>query len=259
MVQLALAILELGLGNYPRAFHAARAAHGDDPLLHLNSAPELIEAAVRCGELEAARSPLERLVARADACSTDWALGVSLRSQALLAGDQDAEELYRGAIEHLDRSLVVPQLGRAHLLYGEWLRRRRRRRDAREQLRTAHELLRGIGAEAFAARARVELLATGEHPRKRTVDTRDRLTPQEEQVARLAIQGASNQEIASQLFISSATVAYHLQKTFRKLDVTNRVGLVRALSELDANGANGRGVAEVDTSPALAETPLAQK
>jgi DNA-binding CsgD family transcriptional regulator len=152
-----------------------------------------------------------------------------LRSRALLARDEDAEELYRGAIEHLGCSRIVPQLGRAHLLYGEWLRRQHRRRDARVARYSAYEILDSIGAEAFAERARMELLATGEHARKRSVGTRDELTPQELQIAGLASGGASNLEIASQLFISANTVAYHLRKVFRKLGVTHRAALARVL------------------------------
>ncbi|HTU84027.1 MAG TPA: AAA family ATPase [Solirubrobacteraceae bacterium] len=233
VVQLALAVLELGLGNYRDALRAAQKARGDDRLLHLNVDPELVEAAVRCGELEVAQAALERLSIRVQATGTDWGLGLLLRSQALLADRERAEELYQGAIDHLTRTLVVPQLGRAHLLYGEWLRRQRRRRDAREQLRAALDLLSDIGAEAFAERARAELLATGEQVRRRAADTLDQLTPQEEQIARLASAGASNMDIATQLFISVPTVAYHLQKAFRKLEITNRASLARALSGRD--------------------------
>ena len=233
MVHLALTILELGLGNYRAALRAARKASVDDRLLHLNAGPEVIEAAVRCGEPDLARSALERLRARVEAAPTDWGVGVLVRCEALVAEPEDAEELYRSAISHLSRTLVLPQLGRAHLLYGEWLRRQRRRRDAREQLRTAFELLGDLGAEAFAERARAELMATGEHARRRVVATLDQLTPQEEQVARLAGEGASNTDIAMQLFISVPTVVYHLQKAFRKLDVANRRSLARALDQRD--------------------------
>ena len=235
VIQLGIAVLELGLGNYGEALRAAVKAHGDDPLLHLNSAPELIEAAVRCGEREVAERALIGLQARAEACGTDWALGVSCRSQALLADDDAAEELYEAAITHLERCLIVPQAGRAHLLYGEWLRRQRRRREAREQLRTAYEMFDALGAGAFAERTRVELQATGEHVRRPTEATHDELTAQEEQIARLASAGATNQEIAGQLFISSATVAYHLKKAFRKLDVANRASLARTLAERDGD------------------------
>jgi DNA-binding CsgD family transcriptional regulator len=158
-------------------------------------------------------------------------MGMLLHSRALLAADTEAEELYRAGIERLERCLFVLPLGRALLRYGEWLRRQRRRRDAREQLRAAYDLLVSVDARAFAERARIELLATGEHVARRTVDTRDRLTPQEAQIASMASEGASNREIAERLFISRATVAYHLQKVFRKLGVTNRAGLANSLAE----------------------------
>jgi DNA-binding CsgD family transcriptional regulator len=232
LVHLATAVLELGLRNYSDALRAAKKASADDPsLLQLNVEPELIEAAVRCGELEAAGAALEALSARARASGTDWGMGMMLRCQALLAASNEAEELYAAAVEHLSRTLIVPQLARTHLLYGEWLRRSRRRRDARSQLRTAFDLLEELGVAGFAERAHVELQATGEHPRRRTVETLDELTPQEEQIARLASEGASNMDIAMQLFISVPTVAYHLQKAYRKLGVGNRASLARALRQ----------------------------
>ena len=159
------------------------------------------------------------------AAGTDWAVGIEARSLALLSEGDDAEELYREAIARLRRTSIRVQLARAHLLYGEWLRRERRRLDAREQLRTAHELFRDFGVEAFAERARLELQATGERARKRTVDTLDQLTPQETQIARLAAEGHTNREIAARLFISASTVEYHLRKAFRKLDVKSRTQL----------------------------------
>ena len=150
--------------------------------------------------------------------------------RALLSGGDDAEELYREAITRLRRTRIRVQLARTHLLYGEWLRRERRRLDAREELRTAHELFTDFGVESFAERARVELEATGVRARKRTVDTLDQLTSQEEQVARLAAKGATNREIAAQLFISPSTVEYHLRKAFRKLDVKSRTKLEQRMS-----------------------------
>jgi DNA-binding CsgD family transcriptional regulator len=147
----------------------------------------------------------------------------------LLTEGEAAEPLYRQAIEALERTGVRVELARAHLLYGEWLRRERRRLDARDQLRHAHKLFTEFGMEAFAERARVELQATGEHPRKRTVETRDDLTPQEAQISRLAADGATNQDIAAQLFISPSTVDYHLRKAFRKLGVKSRHQLKQQL------------------------------
>ena len=234
MVHLATAVLELGLCNYSDALRAAQKASSDDRSLLLNVEPELIEAAVRCGDLEAARAALEVLSARARASGTDWGLGMMLRCQALLATSRDAEELFAAAIEHLSRTLIVPQLARTHLLYGEWLRRQRRRRDARSQLRAAFDMLEELGAAGFAERALVELQATGERARRRTIETVDELTPQEEQIARLASDGASNMEIAMQLFISGPTVSYHLQKAYRKLGISNRASLARALQQRGA-------------------------
>jgi DNA-binding CsgD family transcriptional regulator len=229
---IALTVLDLGLGNYQAALrHALDASHEGMPA-EIELLPELIEAAARCGAAGDAASALERFTARAQATGTDWALGLLLRSRALLATDDEAEELYRGAIEHLARCRTVPQLGRAHLVYGEWLRRQHRRRDARGALNSACDILDRVGAEAFARRARVELLATGEHVRGRSADARDELTPQELQIAGLASEGASNHEIASQLFISANTVAYHLRKVFRKLEVTNRAALAAALARV---------------------------
>jgi DNA-binding CsgD family transcriptional regulator len=159
------------------------------------------------------------------AAGTDWAVGIEARSLAMLSEGDGAEKLYEEAITRLGRTSIRVQLARTHLLYGEWLRRERRRLDAREQLRTAHELFRDFGVEAFAERARLELQATGERARKRTLDTLDQLTPQETQIARLAAEGHTNREIAARLFISASTVEYHLRKAFRKLDVKSRTQL----------------------------------
>ena len=160
---------------------------------------------------------------------TEWALGIEARVRALLSEGDVAERLYRESIERLGRTRVRVELARAHLLYGEWLRRERRRVDAREQLRTAHDMLDTMGIEAFAERARRELLATGETARKRTVETRDELTAQEAQIARLARDGLSNPEIGTRLFISPRTVQYHLRKVFTKLDISSRNQLDRVL------------------------------
>ena len=192
---------------------------------------ELIEAAVRSGESELAALALERLVETTSAAGTDWALGIEARSRALLSDGEAADTLYREAIERLGRTSIRVQLARAHLLYGEWLRRGRRRRDARHQLRTAFEMFTEMAVEAFAGRAERELLATGERVRKRTVETREVLTTQEAQVARLARDGLPNAEIGARLFISQHTVAYHLRKVFSKLDITSRNQLDRVLHE----------------------------
>ena len=175
------------------------------------------------------RDTHRRLVEMTRVSGTDWALGLAARSGALLVEDQRAEELYVYAIERLGRTRIRADLARAHLLYGEWLRRERRRVDARRQLRTAHDLFSDFGMEAFAERARVELEATGEHARKRTDETRDDLTPQEAQIARLARDGLSNAEIGARLFISKHTVEYHLRKVFAKLGINSRTKLAQAL------------------------------
>jgi DNA-binding CsgD family transcriptional regulator len=225
------AVLHNGLGHYEEALAAAQQA-AEDPRASAWcnwGLVELIEAAARSGKSELAADALDRLSQTTVASGTDWALGVEARSRALLSGRETAEPLYRQAIEGLERTRVRVELARAHLVYGEWLRRERRRLDAREQLRTAHNLFTEFGMEAFAERARVELEATGEHARKRTVETRDDLTPQEAQISRLAADGATNQEIAAQLFISPSTVDYHLRKAFRKLGVKSRYQLKQHL------------------------------
>jgi DNA-binding CsgD family transcriptional regulator len=230
----ATAVLYNGLGGYPTALAGARQAreHGDLGFA-AGSLPELIEAAVRSDAAEEAAAAVRQLEERARASGTDWALGVLARSKALLSDDVTAESLYREAIERLERSRVRVHLARAHLVYGEWLRRRNRRRDGLEHLRFAYELFSGMGADAFAERARGELLATGETVRKRTVDTRDVLTPQESQIVRLAAERHTNTEIASQLFISPRTVEFHLSKVFSKLGVSSRKELRGALWELE--------------------------
>ncbi|HTW06870.1 MAG TPA: LuxR C-terminal-related transcriptional regulator, partial [Acidimicrobiales bacterium] len=221
-------VLYNGLGRYAEALAAARRVVDHTELVPVNWAmPELIEAAVRVGEFELAAETDRRLTARSRASGTDWALGIAARSHALLVEDGGADDLYAEAIERLARTRVAVDLARAHLLYGEWLRRQRRRLDARNELRTAHEMFTGFGMEAFAERARAELGASGERARERTVETLDQLTPQESQVARLAAQGNTNREIAAQLFISPNTVEYHLHKAFRKLDVKSRTQLAQ--------------------------------
>jgi DNA-binding CsgD family transcriptional regulator len=178
-----------------------------------------------------AATALDTLTQRTGAARTDWALGIEARSRALLADGDDAEALYREAIAHLDRSRIVVHRVRAQLLYGEWLRRENRRVDAREQLRVAHEAFERMGADAFAERARRELLATGETVRKRSTETLSALTAQETQVARLAVEGCTNPEIGAQLFISPRTVEYHLRKVFTKLDIRSRKELPAALRQ----------------------------
>jgi DNA-binding CsgD family transcriptional regulator len=216
-------VLYNGLGRYPEALEAARRVVDHTELVPVNWAmPELIEAAVRAGVPELAAETNRRLAYRSQASGTEWALGIAARSHALLVEDRRAEDLYIEAIERLGRTRVAIDLARAHLLYGEWLRRQPRRADARKELRIAHEMFTDFGMEAFAERARVELRATGEHARKRTVETQDQLTPQESQACRLAAQGNTNREIAAQLFISPHTVEYHLRKAFRKLDIKSR-------------------------------------
>ena len=193
---------------------------------------ELIEAAVRSDQPDRATGPLAQVAEIAHAAGTDWALGVHARASALLAEGATAERLYREAIERLSRVQIRATLARAHLLYGEWLRREHRRVDAREQLRLAHEMLADMGAEAFVERARRELQATGETVRKRTVETLDELTPQELQVARLAAGGQTNPEVGAQVFLSPRAVEWHLTKAFGKLGIRSRKQLGLALSDV---------------------------
>ena len=229
-------ILLNGLGRYPEAATAAKEASDDTPELFVAvwAASELIEAATRSDDAELARDALERVVAATGVADNDWALGIQARASALLSEGEDAERLYREAIERLSRTRLRPDLARAHLLYGEWLRRENRRVDARAQLRSALELLEAIGMEAFAERARGELQATGERVRKRTVETRDELTPQERQIAGLARDGLSNPEIGARLFLSPRTVEWHLRKVFAKLEIRSRRELAGVLGSSDS-------------------------
>ena len=233
VIEWARAVLYNALGRYEDALAAAERAtgHPEDLGVFNWGLAELVVAAVRSGNMERAAAALERLSEITRASGTDWALGIEARSRALLSTGDAAERLYREAIERLGRTHVRVELGRAHLVYGEWLRRERRRVDAREQLRTAHEMFTAMGLEAFAARAARELLATGERARKRTVETREDLTAQEAQVARLARDGLSNPEIGARLFISARTVEYHLHKVFSKLDIRSRTQLPLALPQ----------------------------
>jgi DNA-binding CsgD family transcriptional regulator len=227
----ARSVLMNGLGRYEEALAAALEASEDTPELFLAmwSLSELIEAATRTENAELAMAALTRLGEQTEATDTDWALGIHARSAALLSEGEAAERLYREAIDRLGRTRLRPDLARAHLLYGEWLRREHRRIDARAQLRAAHGLFVTIGMEAFAERARGELLATGERVRKRTAETRDELTPQERQIARLARDGLSNPEIGARLFLSPRTVEWHLRKVFNKLEIRSRRELSSAL------------------------------
>jgi DNA-binding CsgD family transcriptional regulator len=227
----ARSVLLNGLGRYDEAMAAAQAASDDTPELFVSvwAAIELLEAATRSDNPELARAAHERIAAATAVAPTDWALGIRARSRALLSEGETAEGLYQEAIERLGRTRLRPELARAHLLYGEWLRRANRRADARVQLRAAHDLFVTIGMEAFAERARGELVATGEKVRKRTVETRDELTPQEGQIARLARDGLSNPEIGARLFLSPRTVEWHLRKVFSKLGIHSRRELGNAL------------------------------
>ncbi|HEV7466732.1 MAG TPA: LuxR C-terminal-related transcriptional regulator, partial [Candidatus Dormibacteraeota bacterium] len=226
--EYATAVFENGRGNYAAALAAARQACEHGGLVAARVLPEYVEAAVRAGEPELAAGALEGLTEQTQASRTGWALGLEARSRALLSDGDDADELYREALDRLGRCRAAAQLARAHLLYGEWLRRERRRLEAREQLRTAHDMFVSMGAEAFADRAERELLATGEHSRRRTAETTHELTTQELQIAGLAQAGLSNQVIAARLFISPRTVEYHLHKIFTKLGIASRTQLHQA-------------------------------
>ena len=225
--QWVTAVLANGRARYEEAYAAASEATADPHELFFSTfaTVELIEAASRTGQSERAAEALAVLSESTQASGTPWALAVEARSRALVTPDEAAEPLFREAIARLQPTRLRLDLARTHLLYGEWLRRERRRLDARTELRLAYDLFSDFGMEAFAERARVELQATGERARKRTADTLDQLTPQEEQISRLAGQGHTNREIAAQLFISPSTVEYHLRKAFRKLDVTSRTQL----------------------------------
>jgi DNA-binding CsgD family transcriptional regulator len=226
----ARSVLYNGLGCHDAARDAAWRAFERDPVaLGPFLVPELAEAASRTGDEALVSAALEWLSERTRVTRTEWVLGIEARVRALLSEGDAADRLYRESIDRLDHTRVRVELARAHLLYGEWLRRENRRVDAREQLRTAHDMLDTMGIEAFAERARRELLATGETVRRRTVETRDELTAQEAQIARLARDGLSNPEIGARLFISRRTVEYHLHKVFAKFDIGSRNQLARVL------------------------------
>jgi DNA-binding CsgD family transcriptional regulator len=252
VVAWARALLYNGLGWYEKAFASA----ADAVTCPTNSAAavwgtaELIEAAARVGKTDAAADADRRLAAIAEAVDSDWALGLSARSSALLRTGPAAEHLYCEAIERLERCGMRVDRARAHLVYGEWLRREGRRVDARAQLRCAHDDFIAIGMEAFAERAGHELLATGETVRKRTVETRDDLTPQERQIAELARDGLSNPEIGARLFLSRRTVEWHLRKVFAKLGISSRRELASAVPGTDSQRSGASGPDLLDRMPA---------
>jgi DNA-binding CsgD family transcriptional regulator len=236
----AMGVLELSRGNYEAAADWLDHACENDGPLTASALPDLVEAGVRAGRRDGAAGALGRLTERARASGTPLALGLLARSQALLASHDQARQDYEEAIVQLGRSQSSPQLARTHLLYGEWLRRRRRPREARDQLRRAHDMFDAMGFSLFAERARVELRATGEHARPRETGAAAQLTPQEARIAHLVSRGEANRDIAAQLFISPSTVQYHLRKVFRKLEVTSRTQLaLRILQE------------DVDDSPSI--------
>jgi DNA-binding CsgD family transcriptional regulator len=232
----ATAVLNNGLARYAQAASAARLAVSEAALNHwvfVWMLPELVEAAVRIGDIGLAREAHLRLAQAAQPYESDFPLGIEARCRALLSDGEAADGMYREAIERLSRTQLRPEAARARLLYGEWLRRENHRAAAREQLRAAHEMLSGIGMEAFAERARLELAATGENVRKRRAGPRDALTAQERQIARLARDGLSNPEIGARLFLSSRTVEWHLRNVFTKLGIRSRRELANALSDRD--------------------------
>ncbi|MGB8879288.1 MAG: LuxR C-terminal-related transcriptional regulator [Solirubrobacteraceae bacterium] len=230
----AKSVLYNGLGQHEIACEAARRAFERDVIGHGPLVvAELVEAASRTGHTELLESALEWFSERSRATPSEWALGIEARIHALLSNGDAADGFFRESIDRLGRSRVRVELARAHLIYGEWLRRERRRVDAREQLRAAHEMFEAMRLDGFAERARRELLATGETARKRTIETRDDLTPQETLIARMARDGLSNPEIATRLFISPRTVKYHLRKVFTKLDISSRVELAAALPRVE--------------------------
>jgi DNA-binding CsgD family transcriptional regulator len=230
-IELVQATRYNGLGHYEEALAVAnsRSEAPEQSGPWIVSAVELVEAAVRCGVREPAETALAQICERTQACGTDWALGTEARSRALLSEGETAEQLYQLAIERLGRTRMRLDLARAHLLYGEWLRRERRRLDARKLLRAALDAFTNMGTEAFARRAERELLASGERARTRSVETRSQLTPQETQIAQMARDGVSNAQIGERLFISRHTVAYHLRKVFTKLGISSRSQLAQVI------------------------------
>lgn len=228
-VQYSLTVLELGLGNYSAAVDAACLDYDENPFLSALAFPDLIEAAARSDHVDVAERAVDEFATRATMNATPLSLGLLARGRALVADDCDAESLHLESIDRLARVRGAVHGARSRLVYGEWLRRRRRQADAREQLQAAHEVLAAMGARHFAERARRELAAAGDRARGRRLGTGTRLTPQEERIAQLAAIGATNTEIAGKLFLSASTVDYHLRKVYRKLDVTSRRQLPHVL------------------------------
>jgi ATP/maltotriose-dependent transcriptional regulator MalT len=229
--EYARALVNNGLGRYAAALPEAERASTQDELTisSIGALPELVEAAARSGRGDTATEAFARLAERTQAAGTNMALGIEAFSHALISEGTAAENLYREALDRLGLCRIATARARAHLLYGEWLRREGRRIDAREQLRAAHDMLGAIGMEAFAERTRRELVATGEKARKRTPETLGELTAQEAQIAELARDGQTNPEIGAQLFLSPRTVEWHLHKVFTKLDISSRKELDAAL------------------------------
>jgi ATP/maltotriose-dependent transcriptional regulator MalT len=235
----ATAVIMNGLGRYEEASRAAIQASDDTPELFVSmwSLSELVEAATRTHDTELATQGLARLREQTRGSNADWALGMEARARALLDETDAAEGLYREAVDRLGRTRLRPELARSRLLFGEWLRRTGRRVDAREQLQAAHDAFASMGADAFAERARHELLATGAKLRKRTAETRDELTPRELLIARLAGEGRTNPQIGAELFLSPRTVEWHLNKVFTKLGIKSRRELEGAVSRLEREAA----------------------
>ncbi len=237
----ALVVLELAAGHYAAALELLHNRHDNDPDGYRDptSLPDMVEAGIRGGDRPLASRALRHLQAHVRTKPTRWGLGVLARSSAVHTTDDDPERLYLEAISHLRAAGTVPDLARTHLLLGEWLRRQRRRAEARSHLRRAHNLFLDMGAGCFADRAAIELVATGEHVRKRTMDTQNSLTPHELHIASLAAAHATNREIATQLFISARTVEYHLHHVFQKLQISSRRQLSTAMAHVpDVVGLN---------------------
>jgi DNA-binding CsgD family transcriptional regulator len=233
-------VADLFGADYEAATSTALSVIDDDPAFTAEAAlPELIEAATRAGNREVAATAYKTLSDRALAAGTPWALGLRARCEALLDEGGHAEGAYLESLSQLTRSRATVDLARTHLLYGQWLRRTKRRRDARQELRIAQDMFAAMGADRFAEQAATELRATGERARARKPETTFDLTPQEARVAGLAADGASDNEIAAQLFISPSTVDYHLRKVFRKLNVTSRTQLARSLRSVPESAGSG--------------------